>query len=278
MQKWILTVIVCGLGYCAGCGSEQPFVTPDRLQRGLVVVLPGIEGRDSGLADSIARGLDQGGVNWAIEIEDWTSAWGPLYNLRAEDRNRLKAQQLSHRIRRYQLAYPDRPVVLVGQSGGGAIAVWTAEVLQPKQTIKGILLVNVALAQDYPLFKAFDHTELGIVSFYSPRDWMLLGVGTTVYGTMDGRHSVSAGMERFEIPVECPHAYDNLFQIGWTKEMTREGHPGLHMTSAAKDFVARYLAPLVLAKTWNTQGIEALKKSLPVETQETPTKGPDEEP
>jgi pimeloyl-ACP methyl ester carboxylesterase len=261
---------------CIGCGAKQPWVTEDRLNRGLVVVLPGIEGRDSGLADSIARGLDQGGVNWAIEIMDWASAWGPLYNLRAEERNHLKARQLSHRIRRYQIAYPDRPVVLVGQSGGGAIAVWTAEELTPRQSIKGILLINVALSRDYSLIRALEHTEEGIVSFYSPRDWMLLGVGTTVYGTMDGRHAVSAGMERFRVPTDRPRAYGKLFEIGWSKEMAKSGHPGLHLTSAAKDFVARYLAPLVLAETWTLQDVESLQKESP-ETTGTPTTAPGEE-
>lgn len=270
-------VSACALCAGVGCGPKQPWVTVDRLQRGLVIVLPGIEGRRSGLADSIARGLDQGGVNWAIEIQDWTSAWGPLYNLRAEERNRLKARQLSHRIRRYQIVYPDRPVVLVGQSGGGAIAVWTAEALEPEQTIKGILLVNVALSRAYPLIPALEHTEQGMVSYYSPRDWMLLGVGTTVYGTMDGRHAVSAGMEGFSIPTDRPRAYEKLLEIGWTKEMTKTGHPGLHLTSAAKDFVARYLAPVVPAKTWNAEDIEALQEN-PGRTFGTPTTSPEETP
>ncbi|MBN1942910.1 MAG: hypothetical protein JW849_06410 [Phycisphaerae bacterium] len=275
MRTWMLTA-ACGLVLCVGCGPKQPWATADRMQRGLVVVLPGIEGRQSGLADSIAEGLDQGGVNWAIEIQDWTSGWGVLYNLRAEDRNRLKAQELSHRIRRYQIAYPARPVVLVGQSGGGAIAVWTAEALNPDQRIEGILLINVALSRDYSLLRALDHTERGIVSFYSPRDWMLLGVGTTMYGTMDGRHAISAGMEKFRAPAaDRPAAYARLFEIGWSKEMARTGHPGLHVTSAAKDFVARYIAPLVLADAWNAKNIEAIRKDLP-DISGTPTTSPED--
>ncbi|MBN1554732.1 MAG: hypothetical protein JXA11_08300 [Phycisphaerae bacterium] len=272
----MLTLAVCGGSLCVGCGPKQPWVTPARLQRGLVVVLPGIEGRKSGLADNIARGLDEGGVNWAIEIHDWTSGWGPLYNLRAEDRNRLKANQLSTRVLRYQIDYPDRPVVLVGQSGGGAIAVWTAEVLDPDRKIKGILLVNVSLSRGYALHGALERCELGIVNFYSPRDWMLLGVGTTLYGTMDGQHSVSAGMEGFYVPEVPSEDYKRLFEIGWSKEMARTGHSGMHMTSAAKDFVARYIAPLVTAKKWSLKSIQAMQAELPM-TSGTPTASPEEE-
>lgn len=275
MRILLGTAIFWSLGACIGCHAPNPYVTPDRLHRGLVIVLPGIEGEKSGLADSIARGLDQGGVNWAIEVFDWTSRWGPLYNLRAEDRNRLKAQELASRVRRYQIAYPDRPVVLVGQSGGGAIAVWTAEAMEPNRTLKGILLVNVALSRDYPLWRALRHTEQGIVNFYSPRDWMLLGVGTTVYGTMDGQHAVSAGMEGFRPPAGRCGVYERLFEIGWSKEMTRTGHPGLHVTSAAKDFVARYLAPLVTTPLWSEEVVKDLQNNLP-ETYGTPAASPEE--
>lgn len=270
-------MFVCGMGVFVGCAPKQTWVTADRLQRGLVVVLPGIEGRQSGLADNIAQGLAQGGVNWAIEIQDWTSGWGPLYNLRAEEQNHIKARQLSHRIRRYQIAYPSRPVVLIGQSGGGGIAVWATEALAPEQAIKGIVLVNVALSRDYLLLRALEHTEEGIVSFYSPRDWMLLGVGTTVYGTMDGEHATSAGMEKFRIPPDRPRAYRRLYEIGWTKRMSKAGHPGLHLTSAAKDFVARYLAPLILADVWDAETIEAVEAQRLPETYGTPTASPDDE-
>ena len=45
--------------------------TPERLQHGLVLVLPGIEG-ESCINHNIAHGLADGGVSSAIEIFDWT--------------------------------------------------------------------------------------------------------------------------------------------------------------------------------------------------------------
>ena len=65
---------------------------------------------DGKLTEDIARGLDGGGVSWAIEIRDWTSRLGPLYNLKAADRNREEARNLADRIVRYQWSYPGRQI------------------------------------------------------------------------------------------------------------------------------------------------------------------------
>ncbi len=232
----------------SGC-TGQPYRTAERLQRRLVIVLPGIEGRSRHNED-ICKGLDAGGVDWAIEIYDWTRPLGPLYNLRAEGENRRKATELAWRIARYHWDYPGRPVVLVGQSGGGAMAIWAAEALLAGQKVEGIILLAASLSPSYMLDFSLPNTHRGILNFYSPRDWVFLGVGTTVYGTMDGQHTASAGQIGFAIP-ETPQraeAYQQLFQIAWRPEMTDSGHPGMHVTSGAMDFVAEYVAPFILAE------------------------------
>ena len=247
--------------FVAGCCSEQPYMAKDRLARGLVVVLPGIEGR-SGYNEAICRGLDAGGVVCAIELHDWTSSLGPLYNLRAYDRNRRMASQLGWRLTRYMWEYPECPVVLVGQSGGGAVALWTAEQMLPGYKVDGIVMLAASVSPKYVLEFALAKTREGIVNFYSPRDWLFLGLGTTVYGTMDGRHSHSAGQLGFEIMHNSPdaRAYNKLYQVPWRPEMAASGNAGMHLTSGAEDFVARYVAPLVVAvsgkQKWSKELVE----------------------
>lgn len=255
----LILIALVGLG---GCTREGKYMSVDRLERGLVVVLPGIEGR-SPLNSAIAEGLDEGGVNWGIEIWDWTSIWGPGYNLRASERNHRQARDLAYRINRYRTTFPGRPVVLVGMSGGAAIAAWAAESLHPAQNIDGAILINAALSPSYNLTPALNNMRRGMVSFYSERDWVLLGLGTQMLGTMDGKHSVGAGKERFVIPPAMPDAYTRLYQIGWTREMARSGHSGGHLSSAASGFVARYIAPLVLAEDWSPEFIDDVQREDP---------------
>jgi len=249
---WVLPV---------GCTHSQPYVTPERLERGLVIVLPGIEGR-SKLNVHICRGLDKGGVDWAIELYDWTSPLGVLYNQRAEIRNRQKALQIAEHVKRYQWSHPYRPVVLVGHSGGSAIAAWTAECLPPNARVDGIIMIAPSLSPQYMLDWALQSTERGIISLNSSRDWVLLGMGTTVAGTMDGQHTSSAGRVGFALPLTTRRRdiYGKLYQVNWSGEMASKGHGGGHMSSSGESFVAAYVAPFVLARRWDAEFVEKVLK------------------
>jgi len=259
-QSRVLLAVVLSVGFMlVGC-NRQPYVTPERLDRGLVIVLPGIEGR-SPWNEAICRGLDEGGVDCAIELRDWTSLWGPLFNLRAEVRNRRQARRIAQRITLYQWEHPDRPVVLVGQSGGGAMAAWIAEALGEDGAVDGIVMLAPALSPEYMLDLALAGSRRGIINFHSSQDWFL-GVGTTVSGTMDGYHTSSAGRVGFDVPPPGPGRTDGdgrtelhrkLFQIPWTREMSVSGHTGGHLTSSSVRYVARYVAPFVRAEDWNAQ-------------------------
>jgi pimeloyl-ACP methyl ester carboxylesterase len=238
----------------SGCVG-QPYVSNDRLGKGLVIVLPGIEGR-SPFNLAVCGGLDDGKVEYAIELYDWTSRWGPVANLRNEERNRVQAQLVADRVADYQRAYPGRPVFLVGQSGGGAIAVWAAEALPAGRKVDGVVLLAVALSPGYRLDKALQRSRRGIVSFYSWRDWVFLSVGTKVFATMDGQHGDSAGREGFLCPgldESQADLYERLFEIGWNPRMAGAGNFGLHLTSGAGEFVRYYVAPLVRSGRWDAE-------------------------
>src|SRR5512140_3603086 len=85
----VVSILTAGcLFVFAGCTAGN-LRQPLRYEQGLVIILPGIEGQ-SPLNANIARGLAQGGVPSAIEINDWTVAWSAtwLLNLADESRNR----------------------------------------------------------------------------------------------------------------------------------------------------------------------------------------------
>jgi pimeloyl-ACP methyl ester carboxylesterase len=240
----------------AGCSNPQPYVTAPRMAQGLVIVLPGIEG-PSRFNRAICFGLAEGGVDYAIETYDWTSFLGPLYNLRASTRNHRQADYVADLVIRYHMNYPGRPVYLVGHSGGGAIAVWTAELLPSEHKVDGIILLAASLSPHYMLDAgALPRSRQGIVSFYSGSDWVLLGTNLT--GTMDGEMATSAGRTGFLDPQSGPRPkeYSRLFQVPWDRQMSRAGNTGGHLTSGAAGFVAKYVAPLITLPHWDEQSIE----------------------
>jgi len=238
------------LGGCMRSSSaSQPYVTTARLDRGFVIVLTGIEGR-SRLNEEIVAGLNRGGVKYAIEIHDWTGSWFWLANQESETRNRSRAAELADKITRYKWAYPDRPVILVGQSGGAAIAAWSAEAMK-REKVDGIIMLAASLSSTYRLDNALTNSRRGIVNFYSGRDLVMLGLGTKIFRTMDGEFASSAGMEGFALPKTEPDIYEKLFQIAWNKRMADSGNSGLHITSGAETFVAQYVVPFVLSYQWD---------------------------
>jgi hypothetical protein len=242
----------CLVGGCSWFSPTEEYTNSTQMSAGLVIVLPGIEGASMFNSD-ISRGLYDGGVDYAIEVNDWTSRYaGPIINERNEGRNRRKAREIAQHILAYQITYPGRPVFVVGQSGGAAIAAWTAEAMPAGHKIDGIVMLAPSLSPGYDLGAALANCRCGIVSHYSGLDVIVLGLGTVVTGTMDGEHTQSAGRVGFA------KAYNNLYQIGWTREMAQSGNLGLHLTSSSVDFVAAYVVPFIKAPAWDQRLVQGV--------------------
>ncbi|NLX13717.1 MAG: hypothetical protein GXY44_08715 [Phycisphaerales bacterium] len=233
-----------------GCSTSK-LQTADRLEKGYVVVLPGIEGK-SFLNVNIARGLDDGGVRSYIKIHDWTPGTLLLFpvTMRAESRNQRQARRVAQMIIDYQDKYPNRPVHLIGHSGGGGLAVFTLEALPPQRRIASAILLAPALAPTYDLSRALRRTEYGIYNYYSRRDLGFLGAGTTIVGTIDGEHTSAAGAVGFQVPYGLSEEGRELYrtrlhQQRYTPKMAESGHSGGHLGWADRKFVAEWLAPIL---------------------------------
>lgn len=219
-----------------------------------MIILPGIEGK-SPLNANIARGLAQGGVPSAIEIFDWTFAWGAswLVNLADESRNRHRAAEVAKRIVAYQKQYPGRPVHLIGHSGGGGVAVFALEALPSDRPVTSALLLAPALSPDYDLRRALRRTKCGLWNFYSSQDFGFLKMGTTIFGTIDREHGSAAGAVGFREPSGLGQEGGKLYrtrlhQVRYSDRMARSGNSGGHTGWASRQFVQEWLAPLLYSQ------------------------------
>jgi pimeloyl-ACP methyl ester carboxylesterase len=243
---FVLLVVACAAGGC----SISELSTASRMSRGLVIVLPGIEGR-SAYNVNLARGLDEGGVASAIEIFDWNTPLpgGALINLTDLERNRRQASRLAEKIIAYQEAYPGRAVHLVGHSGGGGLAVLTLETLPEERSITAAVLLAASISPTYDLSDALRRTRYGMFNYYSQRDVGFLKLGTSLFGNIDRGYGPAAGAVGFRQPSDLNddgrHQYRRLHQIPWTRKMSSSGHSGSHVGWTNPRFVRKYLAPLI---------------------------------
>ncbi len=228
-------------------------VRQGKLDDGLTFVLSGIEGT-SKFAKGMGDGLVVGGVPGVMQLYDWGMPFpgGFLGNLTRVDRNRKRAADLARAIVAYQDSYPGRPVHLLAQSGGAGIAVWATESLPAGRMIEGIIILGGALSPQYDLRKALVRCRKGILNSHSHKDWLVLGMGTRLFGTTDRQFCDACGRVGFEVPENLSAAdeelYAKLHQIPWTPDLGDTcSHWGGHLTSACEEYLVSHIAPWVLA-------------------------------
>ncbi|MCA9080448.1 MAG: hypothetical protein KDA58_07805 [Planctomycetaceae bacterium] len=223
---------------------------PERRARGLVIVLPGIEGL-SRWNKSIVRGLLAANVPYAIERFDWTTGWRPLaiYHLRARKLQQRSADRLAEKLIAYRDEFPTQPVYLIGHSGGGAMTLKTLALLPDDKKATGGILLGPSMSPWYDYQPALDRTTHGIWNFSSWGDVFFLAIGTTVAGTVDGYHSPCAGMTGFakrhtasSASIEGPQLYERPYQLKYASRWNFAGHFGY----VAAPFVRDEVAPLLI--------------------------------
>ncbi|HEY4330881.1 MAG TPA: hypothetical protein VGN88_14155, partial [Phycisphaerae bacterium] len=112
-----------------------------------------------------------------------------------------------------------------------------------------VVLLGAALSPTYNLSKALAHTRKGILNSYSERDAIVLGLGTSLFGTTDRKFTKAAGCVGFQIPeglgVEEKRLYDErLTQLPWCPEMADAGHHlGGHISCGSEIHMAKHIAP-----------------------------------
>jgi len=241
-----LSFLITPLGWFCG-GRLIRRLEKERLERGLVLILPGIEGH-SFLNVSILAGLVDAGIDYGLEVFDWTTGnkLKYFYHLRGLSRNKRVAGEIARRICDYQQQFPDRPVWIIGHSGGGGVALLTAQAMPEDRRITGLILLGPAVSPTFEIGKSARRVARGIWNFHSQLDLFFLGLATTVIGTMDGKHVYAAGAFGFHVGDrepdidECP-----LIQRPWEWRMLKQFNPGDHFGCTHRVFIAEEVATLL---------------------------------
>jgi len=257
MTRQLMMISLAAVSVAAVCGCENnaAFMTPERLDAGLVVILPGIEG-ESRANQSVRRGLNSAGIDRSLQIWHWgrpVPGVGMIINQIDFLGNYIAGERIAGRIMEYQDKYPDRPVHIIGHSGGGGIAIFAAMALPDDRKVTGVILLSASISSNYDITRALSHCSSGIVNFYNKNDVALLGLATTVLGNVGGAHGPSAGLLGFSLPGESAKeekklAYRKLYQVPLGGAML-EGATA-HFSTTRSGFVYEFVSPWVRSSDW----------------------------
>jgi pimeloyl-ACP methyl ester carboxylesterase len=246
-----LPISCLALAVCAatltGC-TESRYVADDRLDKGLVLILPGIEGPGPG-SWAVRKGLEDGALPYALEVYDWRDGrLGAAYAF-DEPASRKRAEEIALHIDAYRRTHIGKPVFVVGHSGGGALAAFVSEAIDEKAPLNGVILMEPALSPEYDLTKAIQGAG-GHFAATSAESDVLLRSLTTVGRNFDGIRGRTAGQDGFQLPPDAwPErraAFEKVCWIRWDASMLKEANWGGHMGCTSPPWVASALAPIIL--------------------------------
>src|SRR5262249_18266145 len=152
----------------------------------------------------VMRGLRDGVRDSEVRQREWGLLFGGLVNLIRHDHNLAEAHKIATEVVDYARAHPGLPIQLVGYSGGGGLAIMVAEALPEWVRLRNIVLVHAAISRDYNLCKAMSHVDGRMINIRSSSDALVLGMGTTVCGNMDGGKGAAAGKDGFILEKAVP--------------------------------------------------------------------------
>jgi pimeloyl-ACP methyl ester carboxylesterase len=231
------------LGAAAPARAQTAQASKDYL-----VHMPGIAGYHW-LDRQFLSGLRDAGFEGDIEVRDWPGDDPGLAALLARKRNRQEAQAVADMILARVREHPGGRIVLTAHSGGAGIAVWALEKLPDDVKVDTVLMLAPALSPRYDLSKALRHVRGNAYAFTSTFDAIVLGAGTSTFGTIDGVKCDAAGRCGFTVPDGADEkAYEKLVQVPYDAKWMQEGNIGDHIGPMGFRFTRSVLAPLVVGE------------------------------
>jgi len=248
-RKLVMLLLVCSIlvDQPLWLYAQVQLVRHRDVEPGLVIVVEGIGGVDL-VGKSAEYSLKKVGLPHEIHHFNWTHGTGKLLKDLQDTQHILKkADELAAFIKAYREKYPNRPIYVIGKSGGTGIVLYALQTL-PAQSVDRVILLSPAVSPTFDLRAALRATRQEIVSFHSHNDRMVLGLGTSQFGTIDRYYGNSAGMVGFTIPEQLSQEDRPLFmrlvQVPFSMRMLREGtSTGSHLATSLPWFMTGEVVP-----------------------------------
>jgi hypothetical protein len=193
------------------------------------------------------RGLQEGGLDAEMRPYDWTKRDPGLSALLATDMHKTETQHVTKMLADLRQEHPDSRITITCHSGGAGIIVWALEALADDVKVENVMLLSPALSPTYDLSKALRHVRGKMYVVYSPYDVAVLGIGTNMFGTIDGVKTDASGKVGFAKPQAADEReYEKLVQVAYDAHWVKLGNIGDHIGSMARPFARKILAPLLL--------------------------------
>jgi hypothetical protein len=243
---WLLLLLPL-VGGCVGLPRRVESRLPPDVARGVVFVVPGAGGGQkaprvvAAEADAACLGLHVRSFDWGhgdrlglADVADVSHA-------------QRQGQLLAAEVRRCLSERPGVSVSLVGHSAGCVVVLAAVECL-PADSLDRVILLAPATSPCHDLRRALMSARRGVDAYVSERDWLWLGLGTTVAGTPDGGRGPAAGRVGFYFPTLPPGQEalaPRLRQHPWRPCVAWTGNHGGHAGTLEPAFVRAYLLPLL---------------------------------
>lgn len=243
-RSCLLSLLACAVSATVAAAQTAPACPAS----GVVLVANGA-GDLRHLTKGMTRAVSEARAPLAVETVLWSHGSGRYFvDLTDPCRHREAGLLLAGHVANYRRYYPHLRISLVGHSAGCAIILAAAEALPPG-TVDRIVLLQPAVSPCYDLRPALACAREGVDVFISDRDWLVLGLGTAVLGTTDGKRGPAAGKVGFQAVVCNAHdaaLYARLRQHHWHPSARAAGHNGGHGDSQSVLFIRSSVLPLVL--------------------------------
>jgi len=201
---------------------------------------------------SVPLGLEDGGFEGYTELVPWQGITTAMDQIDLSG-NRAKGIELGEQIRRASYRYYHTPISIIALSAGTGIATFALESLPEDVRVKNVVYLGCSMSSRYDLTRAMKRVDGRLYNIYSSSDNILAHV-VPLTGTVDRSDSSNgiAGLYGFGLPwsrgEDMLTQYRKVHNIPYQSYFVEAGYDGGHMSSVEREFIARYVTPLILGK------------------------------